>query len=172
MTRSTLIGLVLVLLLAACGGGAGDAQRDAGEHDDGGAQNLTIDDVMTPEPAAPDVAAVYMTIVNVGEEDRLLGAASDVAGTVEVHESIMEGGMARMEPVEALTVPAGGELVLERGGYNIMLLDVIEPLAQGDRFEVTLSFEHAGAITVESTVTARVGGGMDDAGHGDMGEDG
>jgi periplasmic copper chaperone A len=164
MIRRTLISLVLVILGAGCGSGADDAGPRAGV-------DLSISDVTTPEPAAPDVAAVYMTITNDGDEDRLLGAASDVAGTVEVHESIMEGGMARMEQVEDLTVPAGGELVLERGGYHLMLLDVIEPLEQGDRFEVVLSFEHAGDITVESIVVERIEGGMNDAGHADMGED-
>jgi periplasmic copper chaperone A len=167
MTRRSLIALTLTLALLLFGCGSGGTEQTA---TGAGDPELTIRDVTTPEPAAPDVAAVYLIITNDGGEDLLIGAASDVAGTVEVHESIMEGGMARMEPVEGIPIPAGGRVALERGGYHVMLLDVTEPLELGDRFDVTLTFDRAGDITVTSTVTERIEDGMGDGdtgnGHG------
>ena len=96
---------------------------------------------------------VYLTIRNDGDQaDRLLGAESPVARVVEIHETTMEGDVMAMRPVEAIEIPAGGEVSLEPGGYHIMLIDLQQPLAAGDSVELTLIFEQAGRITVTAEV--------------------
>jgi hypothetical protein len=45
---------------------------------------------------------------------------------------------------------------LEPGGYHIMLLDLAEPLEDGDTFELTLRFEQAGEMDL--TVDVRENG--------------
>ena len=100
------------------------------------------------------VGVVYLTIVNDGgEADRLVGARSDVAQAVELHQTQIEGGVMRMQPVAGgVEIPARGRVVFEPGGYHIMLIGLKRDLKPGDRFKVTLQFEKSGALTVESEV--------------------
>jgi copper(I)-binding protein len=57
-----------------------------------------------------------------------------------------------MRPVAGIDVPAKGTVQLEPGGYHIMLIDLVAPLTKGQTFELTLTFQHAGAKTVTATV--------------------
>ena len=100
------------------------------------------------------MTAVYLTIVNSGDQpDRLVGAMTDVAEVAEIHQTRVEGGVAHMEPVkDGLTIPAEGQVVLEPGGYHIMLIGLKKPLQPGDRFTLMLHFEHSDPINVEVEV--------------------
>ncbi|HWQ27460.1 MAG TPA: copper chaperone PCu(A)C [Dehalococcoidia bacterium] len=102
---------------------------------------------------APARGAAYMVIRNTGtEDDALIGASSDVAMTTEVHESYMEGDTMMMRRVDRIEIPAGGEVVLEPGGYHVMFIDLKEPLQAGTTIEITLEFEKAGEIAVQAEV--------------------
>ena len=56
--------------------------------------------------------------------------------------------MQMMPQLDGVEIPAGGELVLEPGGYHVMLIGLTESLLAGDSFEATLTFENAGDVTV------------------------
>jgi copper(I)-binding protein len=94
--------------------------------------------------------AAYMTVLNrSGAEDRLRSAKASIAGVVELHETVLDGEMMKMEPhPEGFALPAGGELELKPGGKHVMLIGLNEPLAEGRTFELTLVFERAGPMTV------------------------
>ncbi|MEZ5458261.1 MAG: copper chaperone PCu(A)C [Steroidobacteraceae bacterium] len=78
-----------------------------------------------PTPPGLTVSAVYFSVKNHGNTaDRLIGWSSPVAGRTELHESRMDGGMARMRPVESVTIPAQGTIKAEPGGLHVMLLDL------------------------------------------------
>jgi copper(I)-binding protein len=110
-------------------------------------------------------------------DDRLSGVAVDagIAATVELHETVMAGGMAggmtddtagdtagsmpvtteptmMMQPVDGIDLPAGTAVELKPGGYHIMLLDLVAPLEMGQTFTITLTFEQAGSVEVPVTV--------------------
>lgn len=98
-------------------------------------------------------SAVYMEIHNAqSQADRLVGAGTDVAETVELHESRMEGGMHRMQKVDFIEVPAQGKVDLRPGGLHVMLIRLNTPLRVGDRFPLLLRFERAGRLTVDVVV--------------------
>ena len=104
-------------------------------------------------PGGAKVGGAYLEIkAAAGTSDRLIAAKSPVAGSAELHNHIMEKGIARMRRVEAIVVPAGKSVVLEPGGYHLMLTDLKAPLKQGDLLKLTLVFEKAGEIEVEATV--------------------
>lgn len=129
-TLTTMLALLATLLLAACAGSG-----EPGE--------IEVSDARIPVPAGPNGAA-YMTLTNVGDaDDRLVGADTDVAETVELHETQTEGGSMRMQQVDGIAIPAGGEAVLEQGGLHVMLLGVDQDLSEGDTVGLTLSFEQA-----------------------------
>lgn len=99
-------------------------------------------------------SAAFMTIRNSGGADRLLAAAGDVAGRIELHSHLMEGDVMKMRRAEAVEVPAEGAARLQPGAIHIMLIGLREPLKEGDRFPLTLTFEKAGDVTVEVAVEA------------------
>lgn len=117
--------------------------------------------------AGQKAAGGYLTISNKGAEaDRLVGAASPLAGKVEVHTMEVVKDVMTMRPVEGgLEIPAGGTVELKPGGYHIMFMDVKTPFAEGGSVPVTLEFEKAGAVEVSLPVRVVKGAG----GHGDMG---
>lgn len=118
-------------------------------------------------------SAAFMTIHNSGGADRLVAASGDIAARVELHTHMMEGDVMKMRQVEAVDVPAGGMAALQPGGFHVMLIGLHEPLKEGDRFPLTLTFEKAGEVTVEVAVEAigSMGGQQDGMGHGSMNHD-
>lgn len=100
---------------------------------------------------APNGAAYLRGIRNAGDRpDRLLGAATAVATRVELHRMVMDGDVMRMRAVDAIPLPPRATTSLRHGGeYHLMLMDLKQPLKDGDRFDLTLRFERAGERTVK-----------------------
>lgn len=104
-------------------------------------------------PGQPSGAA-YLSIENNGSaEDRLLGASSPVAGSVEIHSMAMEGNVMKMREVKELAIKPSTKVAMRPGdGYHLMLLGLRQPLKTGDNIPLTLSFEKAGKAEVSVTV--------------------
>ena len=121
-------------------------------------------------PAMATMGAAYMTIMSMNG-DRLLAASVDsaIAAAAEVHEVVpadgsdtsmpssgtgsdtsmpMGTGEMVMREVEAIEIPAGETVMLMPGGYHVMLIDLVAPLEIGQTFDVVLTFETAGDVTV------------------------
>lgn len=107
-------------------------------------------------PAVAPVAAGYLTVVNDGDAaDRLLRIDSAIAQRVEMHQTVHEDGVMRMRRIEGgIVVPARGRVVFAPGGNHLMLIGPVRPLVAGERFEVTLVFERAGARKASFEVRA------------------
>ncbi|WP_430257250.1 copper chaperone PCu(A)C [Neorhizobium sp. IRS_2294] len=105
-------------------------------------------------PAVAPVLGGYVTIVNTGtQSDRLLGGTTTVAERLEIHESSIVDGIARMRPAkEGIEIPAGATLNLQPGGAHIMLVNPKQRPTEGEKFKATLSFEKAGSVEVEFVV--------------------
>lgn len=117
----------------------------------GDADGPVISDARVGEPTGPN-AGLYFTVEGYGTEDSLVSASTDVAATVELHETVMgDDGTMGMRPVTGYPLPASGQLVLEPGGLHIMLMDV-DPLVAGTTIEVTLTWEKAGEIPITADV--------------------
>lgn len=102
-------------------------------------------------------SAAYMTLINKGgAADRLVGVMTDVAEAAELHQSVMEGDVMKMVPVQGgIEIPAGGQVELKPGGYHIMLIGVKRDLKPGDRFTLRLRFEKSGERQVDVVVKAQ-----------------
>jgi periplasmic copper chaperone A len=104
-------------------------------------------------------SAAYMIIEVSGDRsDRLIAASSPLADKAQLHNHIMEGGVAKMRPVDAVEVSPGAPAVLQPGGLHIMLMGLKEPLVDGARLPLTLTFETAGKIKLEVPVMAMAAG--------------
>jgi len=82
----------------------------------------------------------FMTIV-AKDGGKLVGAASTVAGVVELHEMAMDNNVMKMRAIPALDLPAGREVQLKPGGYHVMLLDLKRPLKVGEKVRIELRLE-------------------------------
>jgi len=107
-------------------------------------------------PKGSTVAGAYMTITNKGSApDRLVGGSSSVADRFEVHSMVMDGGVAKMRPVDGgLEIKPGETVELKPGGFHVMLTGLKQPLDKGQKVKATLEFEKAGKVEVEYTVEA------------------
>lgn len=132
----------LMGVLAACG-----VQGPAGP-------SLHVGDVWSRPAPAGGTGVVYLTLENQGRQpDRLTGAKSDVADTVELHRTKMEGDVMQMQSVAGgVEVPARSRVIFEPGGAHIMLIGIKRDLKASERFPVVLEFEKSGTLTVESEV--------------------
>ncbi len=126
-----------------------------------GAVSLSVGSAMADGIVVTDVYAIasspmakagatFVSLKNEGEtDDRLLSATSDVAKRVEVHTHLMEDGVMMMrEAEEGFPIPAGGELLMKRGGKHVMLMGLNTSLTQSVEFSLTLEFEHAEPMTI------------------------
>jgi copper(I)-binding protein len=176
MNRRSLISLALgtALLLGACGSDSSDSSETSAATAEAG---ITVEGAWArTSPMMASAGAAYMTLTS-SVDDRLSGVAVDagIAATVELHETVMAGGMAggmtddtagdtagsmpvtteptmMMQPVDGIDLPAGTAVELKPGGYHIMLLDLVAPLEMGQTFTITLTFEQAGSVEVPVTV--------------------
>jgi copper(I)-binding protein len=114
-------------------------------------------------PPMAKTGAVYFTIVDHGAPDKLVAAATPVAGMAHLHETTMAGNVMQMRPIEGLDV--ADKVTLAPGGTHLMLTDLKQPLKQGDSFPLTLTFQHAGTVhTVVSVAGIGAGGPMPSGG--------
>lgn len=97
--------------------------------------------------------AAYLVLENDGKAvDRLMSATSPAAAKVELHTHINDNGVMRMREVNAIDLAPDAKVKLAPGGLHLMLLGLTEPLRKGKAFPLTLTFEKAGAVTVEVAV--------------------
>lgn len=106
-------------------------------------------------PAAQgENGAIYFVIHNQGSSaDRLTGVSSDIAESVEMHESEMSGDVMQMQPVDSVPLEASAEVRFEPGGLHVMLVNLKKDLKVGDEVEMTLHFANFEDISVKVPVS-------------------
>lgn len=176
---AALVAIVLAATtLVACGDDGDEAAEDTTTTE--AAAEVEVDDAWirpVTDLTASDRSAAYVVITGGSEDDALVAASvpADVAGTVEIHETVAAeepsdssmatttsmgqgmddggtSGMMEMREVEEIAVPADATVELEPGGFHVMLLDVQRELTPGETIELTLTFEVAGEMTVQAEV--------------------
>ena len=91
-------------------------------------------------PGGVKVGGAYLEIkAAAGKGDRLIGARSPVAGSVELHTHIMDRASPGCVASTRSPSPAARRSCCKPGGYHLMLMDLKQPLKEGD-----LAQAHAG----------------------------
>ena len=105
-------------------------------------------------PGGAKIAGGFLTIENKGAApDRLVSGSADIVGKVEIHEMAMNNGVMTMRPLDkGLVIEPGKTVKLAPGGYHLMLMDLKQPLKQGDKVPLTLEFEKAGKVALSLDV--------------------
>ena len=138
----TIILSALLLGAYACASGAGDPLLSY-ENDD-----VAVYNAFAPASPAPDMATVYFSVVNKrNRPDSVVEVVLMGGGRTEMH--LVQGGM---QQISSIPMGARGTVHLEPGGYHVMLLELLAPLAQGDTVDITLRFAEAGEAHVRAPV--------------------
>ena len=110
-------------------------------------------------PTQPNTAA-YMTLRNLTDADlQIVAAESPAARGTELHDHVQDAaGVMRMREVTAIVIPAHGEVELKPGGLHVMLIDLVEPLQEGQVVPITLYVEGFQALQIRARVQRAEGG--------------
>ena len=101
------------------------------------------------------VTGAFMRITSVSDAT-LVSVSSPAAKFVEIHEMAMDAGVMKMRAVDKVALPAGKSVELKPGGYHVMLMDITQPLAEGQTVPVTLTFVGKDGKRTTQEVKARV----------------
>ena len=99
--------------------------------------------------------AIYFVLQNDSrEQDELIDVSSDLADSVEMHESSMMEGtdVMQMNRVNSVALDGGSEVAFVPGGLHVMLVGVKNELKIGDVVEITLHFRNHADIPVNVSV--------------------
>ncbi len=132
------IGLASVLLLlGACGTTSNPP--------------LIATDVVVTKPATGmAMSAAYMSLSNTTQQAiRISRVTSPQYASVQLHETTVEDGIARMRALAVLEIPGGETVLLRRGGKHLMLM---RPTGQSDTVTLHFHDDDALILSVEASV--------------------
>lgn len=141
---------VLALMALALPFSVGPAVADSVHRDD-----VQVDAPWSrPTPPGAPMGAGYMVITNHSDQEIVLVAGETPrAGLVSIHETVEVDGLMRMRPMsDGLPIPAGGKVELRPLSYHLMLEQLNEPLVEGERIPLTLTFDGADPLSLELVV--------------------
>lgn len=83
---------------------------------------------------------------------QLRGVLTDYALKVEMHESMTEGGVMKMKPVESVDIPAGGEVAFAPGGKHLMLWGVNDTAISRGKMTLTFLLSNGDRLLVDAVI--------------------
>ena len=93
-------------------------------------------------PPTIPVRAGYMTIHNVQTHSlSIVAIRSDAFSSVEIHQTIEQDGMMRMERVPSLTIEPDSSVQLAPGGLHLMMMNPVEPTKPGDELKIVIELD-------------------------------
>lgn len=108
---------------------------------------LTADilEVSLPRPGT-DIGALYLRITNTSSDAiTITTVSSPQFEAVEIHETDVTDGIARMRKLDSVTIPANSSVALERGSKHLML---IRPKGELDDVSITFSAGTAPVLAI------------------------
>ena len=102
---------------------------------------VTVKDAWVRATVPQQKATGAFMQLNAARDSKLVSASSPITPVVEVHEMIMQDSVMKMRQIPGLDLPAGKTVELKPGGYHVMLMDLKQPVKEGDTVPLTLVFE-------------------------------
>lgn len=144
MRNSSLILSLLALMAMASASSAHEATKNG----------VTLSHAwIRATPSGATVGAAFMEIKTDDKTaDKLIGVATPVAARPEIHTHIMDGNVMKMRKIEGIELKPATSHILKPMGDHLMLIELKQPLKEGDLVKLTLTFEKAGSIEIDATV--------------------
>jgi len=128
----TLMTIALTSLAVACGGQT---------------ESLTVADASYRPPLVEGGVGVAYFSITSNTADRITGVSSPQAKAVEIHESTSSGGMARMNRLDGVDLPAGKTVTFGPGGLHLMVI-APEIAAANATFPIQITLESGRVETI------------------------
>lgn len=94
-------------------------------------------------PPSARMTAGYLSLYNPGPDELVVvGVESPLFGSIELHGTVMEDGVARMRHQDTVTVPAGEVVHFEPGGLHLMLMQPREEIPSSGSIEMSVVLEN------------------------------
>lgn len=130
-------------LLCACAPDPNDPAPPAADAAPAASDAPAIRDAwVRPVPPGARMTAGYLSLHNPGPEPLVVvGVESPLFGSIEMHGTVVEDGMARMRHQETVTVAPGETVRFEPGGLHLMLMQAAEEVPASGTIELSLLLE-------------------------------
>ena len=104
-------------------------------------------------PPAVPVRAGYMTIRNAqANAVSIIAIRSDAFASVEIHRTIAEDGMMRMELVPTLVIEPDSSVQLAPGGLHLMMMNPTQTTRPGDVLQIVIELDDGSTQNLNMTV--------------------
>lgn len=111
--------------------------------------------IYAPLPGSATFVA-YMALQNNGATNvEINGASSPSFGRIEMHETVIADGIARMQAIDTLIIPAGSAVKFAPGGRHLMLLNPQGELRAGQAITLRLHYGDAGLLLLQAPLLER-----------------
>lgn len=118
-----------------------------------GTREVSVSDAWVREaPPGSKVNAGYLRIHNPTNQALTLQRVESPAfGAIEIHETRQHEGRSSMHRLSDLSIPAGGDLVLQPGGKHLMLFRAVSRPSESQQIPFTLIF-NSGTLSFTAAV--------------------
>lgn len=115
------------------------------------AGDVVVSDAWARATVPGQSSAVLRFFVTSRKDAQLLEISSPLAGAAEIHSMTHEQGVMKMRPLKSLPLPAGKKIELGSEGSHVMLLELKQPLKEGESvpFSLTVQFTDKRKETVK-----------------------
>ncbi len=104
-------------------------------------------------PSIIPVRAGYMTVHNAQTHSvSIIAIRSDAFASVEIHQTIKQDGMMRMESIPALAIESDSTVQLAPGGLHLMMMNPTKPTKPGDVLEIVIELDDGSTQVLNMTV--------------------
>lgn len=116
---------------------------------------MKIEDAwIRPDPLWENAAGYFKISNDGGESDTLLGVSISISASETLHQTVMEGDIHRMLPVERLEISPGESVSFQPLSYHVMIVDLADGLDYGQRATIVFIFEKSGEIEILAEIRA------------------
>ena len=119
---------------------------------------LTVSDVRLFAPLTKSRAAVgYLTLHNQSNAPLTIESISSTNfGNIQMHETVIRDGVARMQALPAVIIEPGSSLEFAAGGKHLMLMQPTADTAVGANITLEIRYDSGGLLIVSATMQTRV----------------
>lgn len=110
-----------------------------------------------PMSPGQDVGVAYVTLQNTSNHRLILQQLECAQGDAMIHQTIVQKGIAQMEMLSDITLPAKGRLTMKPGAKHIMIEELKNPLKLGDTLTISFDFKGYDPLVVPIPVVVRSG---------------
>ena len=138
-----ILPLILVILLTGC-----DSLKSNG---------ITFNDLTVYAPRAGSrVTAGFTNIINKSADAvTITSISSPQFNIVEIHETAIINGVARMVKIKALTIPEHQSIALKPGGKHLMLIDPKKFITEGEEINLIIELSRNETVTLSTSAVSR-----------------